>query len=213
MVSFGERLRNIRKEKGLSQKQLADKIDGLSNVIISHAEKDRRHLKADEIHKICTALNIDPNVLFDLDEGTANDHESHDEHDLSILQDRLLTTRYKKNLSRKELSRTTGISTTYIEQLENKDVEEYPDINTIFELAAGLGVTPDFLSGYVEQEDEFSSKTPKPKELVDFLDESMVVYHGTPLTKKDRERLKKVLTSLYFEAYEKKIHEEDEEEK
>ena len=55
--SFSQRLTRFRKEKGLSQKELAT-ISGLSPRMIAHYETQVSHPSLDKIQKIATALGM-----------------------------------------------------------------------------------------------------------------------------------------------------------
>jgi len=63
MSSFGERLKNIRIEKGLTQEQLAISCD-TSAGLIRHIEKSRRMPSYALLLTICNALNTSPEYLM-----------------------------------------------------------------------------------------------------------------------------------------------------
>lgn len=58
-----DRLKRLREEKGLSQKELADLI-GTSNQQISRLEKGQVRLNTDWMHRLADALSIDPAVFL-----------------------------------------------------------------------------------------------------------------------------------------------------
>ena len=64
-MKFGEKLKKIRKRKGLTLKQLADKV-GVTEGYLCHIENDRRENPSiDKIEKIAKALNTNPvNLLI-----------------------------------------------------------------------------------------------------------------------------------------------------
>lgn len=62
-MTFGERLRNARKNKGLTQKQLADLI-GAKHNSISDWENNKNRPDPDTIEYICGALEIPVSHLF-----------------------------------------------------------------------------------------------------------------------------------------------------
>lgn len=62
-MAFGERLRNARKNKGLTQKQLADLI-GAKHNSISDWENNKNRPDPDTIEYICGALEIPVSHLF-----------------------------------------------------------------------------------------------------------------------------------------------------
>jgi transcriptional regulator with XRE-family HTH domain len=64
MESFGQKLREIRRSKGISQRDLADKV-GVDFSYISKLENDRLPPPAgDTIVKICEALNVPSDELL-----------------------------------------------------------------------------------------------------------------------------------------------------
>ena len=60
----GNRIRLIRKEKGLSQQQLSEKA-GVGIDYISNLETKGSNIKIDTLEKILKALNITPSELFE----------------------------------------------------------------------------------------------------------------------------------------------------
>ncbi|WP_240377270.1 helix-turn-helix transcriptional regulator [Bacillus piscicola] len=216
LTTFGKRLRKVRVEKGYSQLELAELMNHeISNVRLSQFERDKNHPKADEITTICNALGVDANTLFGHNQEVESLENLYKDQDFHVFQERLFSTRVKKDISRRKLSKRSGVPVEEIKRLEVEDVNEIPAAKTLFDLAASLGVTPDYLSGYVDQEDEFSSRTPQTADLEEFLEKNLTVYRGMPLTVEDIDRLKKILSSLFFEAYERdlldKERQEDEE--
>ena len=65
-MTFGERLRYARKEKGLTQKELALKIDAAHNSI-SNWENNQNMPDPDTIQNLCWALDVQPNYFFSFD--------------------------------------------------------------------------------------------------------------------------------------------------
>lgn len=62
-MTFGQRLRKARKERGFTQKQLADLIDAKHNSV-SDWENDKNKPDPDTIEYICGALDIPVSFLF-----------------------------------------------------------------------------------------------------------------------------------------------------
>lgn len=61
--SFGRRVRELRKQKGYSQEQLADKA-GLHRTYIGAIERGEQNVSIDNIDKIAKALKISVVLLF-----------------------------------------------------------------------------------------------------------------------------------------------------
>ena len=62
-MTFGQRLRYARKQKRLTQKELATKINAAHNSI-SNWENDQNRPDPDTIQALCWALGVTPNYLF-----------------------------------------------------------------------------------------------------------------------------------------------------
>ena len=56
-MNLGDNIKKIRKEKGLTQKQLGEKL-GVSQAAIGQFESGKQNLKIDTLHKIAEALNV-----------------------------------------------------------------------------------------------------------------------------------------------------------
>ena len=70
IMTFGERLRNARKEKKLTQKELATKINAAHNSI-SNWENNQNMPDPDTIQHLCWALGVQPNYFFAVDDTPA----------------------------------------------------------------------------------------------------------------------------------------------
>ncbi len=68
LVKFGDRVRELRKEKGLSQEQLSFKAD-LHRTYIGMIERAEKNITLANIEKIANALNVRVNDLMDFDNG------------------------------------------------------------------------------------------------------------------------------------------------
>lgn len=64
LLKFGERVRQLRKEKGLSQEQLAFKAE-VHRTYIGMIERAEKNITLVNIEKIANALEIDLKELFD----------------------------------------------------------------------------------------------------------------------------------------------------
>lgn len=63
MKTFGERVKEARLQRGLSQQDLADAIGMKSRSTINKIELGTRNTKIETAKKIARALNVDPDYL------------------------------------------------------------------------------------------------------------------------------------------------------
>lgn len=68
LIKFGERVREVRKEKGLSQEELAHKAD-LHRTYIGMIERAEKNITLLNIEKIANALEVNINELMILKYG------------------------------------------------------------------------------------------------------------------------------------------------
>ena len=67
-LTFGEKIKDARKSKNLTQKQLAEKI-GAKHNSVSDWENDKNRPDAATIEILCRVLDITPNYLLDTSPG------------------------------------------------------------------------------------------------------------------------------------------------
>jgi transcriptional regulator with XRE-family HTH domain len=63
LIAFGDKVRELRKEKGLSQEELSYKAD-LHRTYIGMIERAEKNITLTNIEKIAKALDVDINKLF-----------------------------------------------------------------------------------------------------------------------------------------------------
>jgi transcriptional regulator with XRE-family HTH domain len=68
LIKFGEKVREIRKEKGLSQEQLSFKAD-MHRTYIGMIERAEKNITLVNIEKIANALEISVNDLMNFKNG------------------------------------------------------------------------------------------------------------------------------------------------
>ena len=69
MSTLGERIKNARKALGLKQDELAKKIGVKANGVISNWERDQNKPDAEQVVKLCHALQISAEDLLDVHIG------------------------------------------------------------------------------------------------------------------------------------------------
>ena len=70
MVNFGNKLKQLRTQSGLTQQQLAEKI-GVTKSVISYYELQERYPSPDILIRLANAFHTSTDYLLDLDEKKA----------------------------------------------------------------------------------------------------------------------------------------------
>lgn len=94
MVEFGERLRALRKQKNLTQKQLAEQIR-VKNSIISFYEVGERFPSPEIIVKLATTLGVTSDYLLGIERNESIDVSGLDEEDKLLVRSLVDTLRRK----------------------------------------------------------------------------------------------------------------------
>lgn len=85
MVEFGERLRQLRKERKLTQQQLAELI-GVKNGVISFYELGDRTPSPAVLRKLALALHVTADYLLGIERSAVVDVTGLDEQDRLVVQ-------------------------------------------------------------------------------------------------------------------------------
>lgn len=99
MVEFGDRLRQLRKEKNLTQKQLADLI-GVKNSVISFYEVGDRVPSPEVIKKLAASLHVSSDYLLGIETSETMDVSGLDAQDKALVRTLVDTLREKNSLCR-----------------------------------------------------------------------------------------------------------------
>ncbi|WP_412674534.1 helix-turn-helix domain-containing protein [Aneurinibacillus thermoaerophilus] len=106
---------------------------------------------------------------------------------------------HQKSITLEQAVEECGVKPEYIEKLMNNP-DKLPSAGTLYKLAELLDVTPDYLGGFTDDPDGRSPHTPKPKDLVNFLKQEDVMFHGVPLNEEDKQKIENVLIGLFWES-------------
>ena len=96
MVEFGKKLRQLRKEKNLTQKQLATLI-GVKNSVISFYEVGDRFPSPEVIRKLAIALHVSTDYLLNVEKKESLDISDLNEHEKALVRSLVDTLREKNN--------------------------------------------------------------------------------------------------------------------
>ena len=65
-MSIGENIRRARIEKGITQRELGERLGGISQQQIGQWENGNKNPKLETIHRIANALQVDISEIYDL---------------------------------------------------------------------------------------------------------------------------------------------------
>lgn len=131
MKKFGEKLKELREERNLSQKELGDKMGGITQQTIAQYEKKKAVPKFETVSKIADALEINPNIFYsDFSQSMADDPEG--------IGGKIKVARLQKGISQAALAKCLGVSTAMICQYEVG--KRKPKVETLSKIAGALGV-------------------------------------------------------------------------
>lgn len=94
MMEFGQKLRKLRKQHNLTQKELASMI-GVKNSIISFYEVGDRIPSPEIIRKLAKTLHVSADYLMDIEKNESVDISGLSEHDKSLVRSLVYSLREK----------------------------------------------------------------------------------------------------------------------
>ena len=149
MEKFHEKLKVLRKKKGLTQQEVADKI-GINRPSYSNWEKGRREPSFENLSMLACIFDVAIDYLLgDYLEISKERYLEIKESGLmktsNVFPQRLKELRLKKRLTQIELGEKVGVKQSTFTKWENGKRE--PNIETLLKLADSLEVSLDWLFG------------------------------------------------------------------
>ena len=95
MVDFGNVLKKLRQQEGLTQQQLANKL-GVTKSVISYYELQERYPSPDILTKLAQIFHVSTDYLLGIERGEVIDLSGLDEEDIVTVK-RLITSLKNKN--------------------------------------------------------------------------------------------------------------------
>ncbi len=95
MVDFGNTLKKLRLQAGLTQKQLADKM-GLTKAVISYYELQERYPSPEVLIKLASIFHVSTDYLLGLDRSNTIDLAGLNDDDITLVK-QLVDSLRKKN--------------------------------------------------------------------------------------------------------------------
>lgn len=97
-MDFGNRLRELRTQAGLTQKQLANLL-GVTKSVISFYERQERTPSPDVLKKIAAVFHVSTDFLLDIDRVKRLDLSGLDDNDIQLVT-MMVDTLRKKNIKK-----------------------------------------------------------------------------------------------------------------
>lgn len=138
MNNFGDRFKEQRQKKGLTQQEVAD-IFHINRSSISRYEKNQQVPEVQLLQKICDFFEVSIDYLVN---GNENNSEPIKD---SLFGKRLKQLRLENHLKQEELAQKIHSSKANISRYESNSVE--PSLKTLNELAELFDVSVDYLLG------------------------------------------------------------------
>lgn len=155
---IGERIKERRKEKGLTQKQLAKELQ-LSQKQISKYENNESQPPIDQLQKLTEILEVSADwLLTDTIEFTETITRI-EAIDPNSLGGRIRKARQEKNLIQRELSEKIDIKLSKLNQIE-RNIGRKPEIELIEKIAQVLDTSTDWLL-YGDKNECIANKPPE----------------------------------------------------
>lgn len=222
-MSYGKRLTYLRKKKNLSQQDLSE-ILSLNRSTYARYEREHTQPDFETLRKLADFFDVsvdfilgrsdDPRMYTRPDGQIAivvdkidklMDHSKYKNLDremydlLKLFSSRLLDGLEKNEISVEDAAQECNVSKEYINSLIYQP-NKLPGTVTLYKLADLIGVTPDYLSGFANDKNGHDPRTPKPKDMQEFLKKEEVMLFGDILDDEDKEKLNNVLAAVFLDA-------------
>lgn len=95
-MDFGSKLKELRAQNGLTQKQLADQL-GITKSVVSFYERQERTPSPEVLRKMAAIFRVSTNFLLDIDRTKRLDVSDLDDDDIQLVSLLIDTLRRKNN--------------------------------------------------------------------------------------------------------------------
>lgn len=146
MLTIGDKIKAIRKERGLTQKEFAKKLNK-SERMIQKYENSEVEPKLEILKEICNKLNVDMADLIDSN---------------VIDKNRLFSIMKSKNITIEQLSKETEIPINILNQyINNKELVTESDFEILYKITDYFGINSDYILNKTDfkffEDDEIAS--------------------------------------------------------
>lgn len=209
MNSLGELLKNLRGKRSL--RNVAD-VTELSHTYISDIEKGFRrgtnkpiHPSPDTLKRLAEAYDypyeelmkvagyIEEEIIYSADE---------EKERVMTFSKRLKNYLGDDAIAIQKAADYCGVTAEYISKMITNPAS-LPGVRTLYKLAELLNITPDYLGGFTDDPSGHDSRTPRPKDMQEFLAKEEVMLYGEVLDDDDKEKLNNILAAVFLDAKKK----------
>ena len=99
MVDFGNKLKKLRVDAGITQQQLATRL-GITKSVVSYYELQERYPSPDILIKISSIFHVSTDYLLGLDEKESISLSGLDDNDIKIVKNLITHLKSKNNQNR-----------------------------------------------------------------------------------------------------------------
>lgn len=202
-MKLAGRLKALRQSKQLTQQQLADQLH-INRATYAKYETGSHQPDYETLRRLADFFFVSIDYLIGRTDDPRPPRNTPNTDCRFQLSERLRRTREEKNLSVEILADKLGLDPASIKALEEGS-SRTPTAGVLSRLADSLGVTPAYLVGDADDPVDPGPVDAwyQPRELFHFLRESAVMLDGVILSETDKQRIRDVLTGLFWETIQK----------
>lgn len=153
MPQKGDLIKKIRKEKNITQTELAEAIGVSKQTMYKYENNIISNIPSDKIELIAKKLNISPGLLMGWEHKDGYYlYYYFEDQTKQELGNSLRRRREKLNLTQNEVATTIGVDEHTIQKWENGNFEKMKR-GEIYSYAEILGVSPNYILGWGEKDD------------------------------------------------------------
>lgn len=205
---FGLYFSKLREESGYDSQRQLSQVSGVSNGTIARIESGTQKVSPETLKKLAPYLK---EITYEgllkaigyIEEDSAQYKIIEEKNNRpAVFAERLRSYIGNDNLSIQEVADKCGVTIDYIDKLMTQP-SSLPGVRTLYKLAEFVNVTPDYLGGFTSDPNGHDSRTPRPRDMQEFLAKEEVMLYGEVLDDEDKEKLNNILAAVFLDAKKK----------
>lgn len=208
LKEFGLYFSKLREESGYDSQRQLSQTSGVSNGTIARIESGTQKVSPETLKKLAPFLKeityegLLKAIGYIEEDSTQNQVVEENSIRPSVFAERLRSYLENDSLAIQEVADKCGVTTEYIDKLMTNPTS-LPGVKTLYKLAEFAKVTPDYLGGFTSDPNGYDSRTPRPRDMQDFLAKEEVMLYGEVLDDEDKEKLNNILAAVFLDARKK----------